>query len=110
MVGGLGISGDGIDQDDFATVGGAAGFMAPEGIRADRIIDLVSDFTIRSFRAISGLIGSTPSAITHPIAVLTVTIALEAKLPLPRSIKHPCTNESTCFWPKRAPDAGRHSS
>jgi uncharacterized protein (TIGR03437 family) len=40
MVGGLGISGDGVDQDDFATVGGAAGFMAPEGIRADRIIDL----------------------------------------------------------------------
>jgi uncharacterized protein GlcG (DUF336 family) len=36
MVGGLGISGDGVDQDDFATVGGALGFYAPNSIRADQ--------------------------------------------------------------------------
>ena len=37
MVGGLGVSGDGVDQDDYATAGGATGFMAPLNIRADNI-------------------------------------------------------------------------
>jgi len=37
LVGGLGISGDGVDQDDYVTAGGAAGFDAPESIRADKI-------------------------------------------------------------------------
>ena len=38
MVGGLGVSGDGVDQDDYAAYGGAAGFYAPTGIRADQIV------------------------------------------------------------------------
>jgi uncharacterized protein GlcG (DUF336 family) len=38
LVGGLGISGDGVDQDDFVTSGGAEGFQAPNNIRADRIM------------------------------------------------------------------------
>jgi hypothetical protein len=38
LVGGLGVSGDGVDQDDFATAAGAKGFEAPASIRADRII------------------------------------------------------------------------
>ncbi|HYX70527.1 MAG TPA: heme-binding protein [Terriglobales bacterium] len=38
LVGGLGISGDGVDQDDFVANGGAAGFMAPAGIRADQVV------------------------------------------------------------------------
>ena len=53
MVGGLGVSGDGVDQDDFVTSGGAAettytnssdpaqtgqGFEAPTAIRADQIV------------------------------------------------------------------------
>jgi uncharacterized protein GlcG (DUF336 family) len=53
MVGGLGVSGDGVDQDDFVTAGGAAemtgtnssdpsqtgvGFEAPTAIRADQIV------------------------------------------------------------------------
>jgi len=37
MIGGLGISGDGVEQDDFVTVAGAAGFEAPEKIRADQV-------------------------------------------------------------------------
>jgi uncharacterized protein GlcG (DUF336 family) len=37
LVGGLGVSGDGVDQDDFAAAGGGAGFMAPAAIRADQI-------------------------------------------------------------------------
>jgi len=37
LVGGLGISGDGVDQDDFVTNGGSAGFEAPTAIRADQI-------------------------------------------------------------------------
>ena len=39
LVGGLGVSGDGVEQDDFATAAGAAGFQAPPALRADRIID-----------------------------------------------------------------------
>ena len=36
IVGGLGISGDGVEQDDFVTVGGAEGFDPPPSIRADQ--------------------------------------------------------------------------
>jgi hypothetical protein len=38
LVGGLGVSGDGVDQDDYVTAGGAAGFAAPTDIRADQIV------------------------------------------------------------------------
>jgi uncharacterized protein GlcG (DUF336 family) len=37
LVGGLGVSGDGVDQDDFVAAGGASGFQAPLSIRADQI-------------------------------------------------------------------------
>ncbi|HVH50029.1 MAG TPA: heme-binding protein [Candidatus Bathyarchaeia archaeon] len=37
LVGGLGVSGDGVDQDDFVTSAGTKGFEAPTGIRADQI-------------------------------------------------------------------------
>ena len=37
LVGGLGVSGDGVDQDDFVTSAGTAGFEAPTAIRADQI-------------------------------------------------------------------------
>ena len=37
LVGGLGVSGDGVDQDDFVTSAGTAGFEAPMAIRADQI-------------------------------------------------------------------------
>ena len=36
-VGGLGLSGDGADQDDISPVIGSAGFEAPESIRSDQI-------------------------------------------------------------------------
>ncbi len=39
LVGGLGVSGDGVEQDDFATAAGAAGFEAPKSMRADRVFD-----------------------------------------------------------------------
>jgi len=39
LVGGLGVSGDGVDQDDYVTNGGAAGFEAPTNIRADQVMD-----------------------------------------------------------------------
>jgi len=39
MVGGLGVSGDGVDQDDFVTAGGMVGFEAPANIRADQVFD-----------------------------------------------------------------------
>jgi uncharacterized protein GlcG (DUF336 family) len=37
--GGLGVSGDGVDQDDFVTAAGAVGFEAPPLIHADQIVD-----------------------------------------------------------------------
>jgi len=37
LVGGLGISGDGVEQDDFVSAGGAQGFDAPMAIRADQL-------------------------------------------------------------------------
>jgi uncharacterized protein GlcG (DUF336 family) len=36
LVGGLGVSGDGVDQDDFVTAGAAAGFAPPGALQADR--------------------------------------------------------------------------
>ena len=39
LVGGLGVSGDGVDEDDYVTNGGTAGFEAPTNIRADQIMD-----------------------------------------------------------------------
>jgi len=38
LVGGLGVSGDGVDQDDYVANGGSAGFEAPTNIRADQVI------------------------------------------------------------------------
>jgi uncharacterized protein GlcG (DUF336 family) len=38
LVGGLGVSGDGVDQDDYVTAGGMAGFEAPVQIRADQVV------------------------------------------------------------------------
>jgi uncharacterized protein GlcG (DUF336 family) len=38
LVGGLGVSGDGVDQDDFVTAGGAAGFEPDPAIRADQVM------------------------------------------------------------------------
>lgn len=38
LVGGLGVSGDGVDQDDYVTNGGAKGFDAPDSIRADQVM------------------------------------------------------------------------
>jgi len=37
LVGGLGVSGDGVDQDDYVAAAGSAGFEAPAPIRADQI-------------------------------------------------------------------------
>jgi uncharacterized protein GlcG (DUF336 family) len=38
LVGGLGVSGDGVDQDDYVASGGSVGFEAPLAIRADQVI------------------------------------------------------------------------
>lgn len=38
LVGGLGVSGDGVDQDDYVTNAGAQGFEAPASIRADQVM------------------------------------------------------------------------
>src|SRR5204862_219598 len=37
LVGGFGISGDGVDQDDVVTSGGQQGFAPPQNLRADMV-------------------------------------------------------------------------
>jgi uncharacterized protein GlcG (DUF336 family) len=37
LVGAIGISGDGVDQDDLIAAGGGAGFAPPAGIRSDQV-------------------------------------------------------------------------
>ena len=51
LVGGLGVSGDGVDQDDFATAGGSVGFEAPVAIRADQYFDQGVKLTYQKFPA-----------------------------------------------------------
>jgi uncharacterized protein GlcG (DUF336 family) len=38
LIGGLGISGDGVEQDDLVAAGGATGFVPDEAIRADQLV------------------------------------------------------------------------
>ena len=38
LVGGLGVSGDGVDQDDYVTGGRRHEIEAPDAIRADQIV------------------------------------------------------------------------
>src|SRR5438270_489009 len=38
LVGGLGISGDGVEQDDYVSAGASVGFEAPTAIRADQLL------------------------------------------------------------------------
>jgi uncharacterized protein GlcG (DUF336 family) len=38
LVGGLGVSGDGVEQDDYVTAGGAAGYEPPAAMRADQVM------------------------------------------------------------------------
>jgi uncharacterized protein GlcG (DUF336 family) len=38
LVGGLGVSGDGVEQDDYVTAGGAQGWEPPASMRADQIL------------------------------------------------------------------------
>jgi hypothetical protein len=38
LVGGLGVSGDGVDQDDYVTAGGAAGWEPPSTVQADQLM------------------------------------------------------------------------
>lgn len=38
LAGGLGVSGDGVEQDDYVTAGGARGFEAPASMRADQVV------------------------------------------------------------------------
>ena len=37
LVGGIGVSGDGVDQDDLIAFTGHAGFEAPAGMRSDTV-------------------------------------------------------------------------
>ena len=51
LAGGLGVSGDGVDQDDYASAGGSVGFEAPMAIRADNYYDESVRLTYQKFPA-----------------------------------------------------------
>jgi uncharacterized protein GlcG (DUF336 family) len=38
LIGGLGVSGDGVEQDDYVTAAGAAGYEPPAAMRADQVL------------------------------------------------------------------------
>jgi uncharacterized protein GlcG (DUF336 family) len=38
LVGGLGVSGDGVDQDDYVSLGGSEGFTPPDALRVDNSV------------------------------------------------------------------------
>jgi uncharacterized protein GlcG (DUF336 family) len=48
LIGGLGVSGDGVAQDDLVTAAGATGFAPPEPIRADQIF--INDVRLPFFK------------------------------------------------------------
>ncbi len=48
LVGGIGISGDGVEQDDYVTQGAVEGFEPPDSLRVDRsVIRIDDDTTVR---------------------------------------------------------------
>jgi len=47
LVGGVGVSGDGVDQDDYVTAGAVSGFDAPEELRVDRSTIRTRDGVVR---------------------------------------------------------------
>jgi uncharacterized protein GlcG (DUF336 family) len=49
LAGALGVSGDGVDQDDYVSAGGAADFEAPTAIRADHYFDRSVRLTYQKF-------------------------------------------------------------
>jgi hypothetical protein len=56
LVGGLGISGDGIDQDDLIAAGGSRRYQAPLGIRSDALDEKdVADFITGRVQRIASL-------------------------------------------------------
>jgi hypothetical protein len=38
LIGGFGVSGDGVDQDDVTTVAGQSGFVTPFQLRIDQVL------------------------------------------------------------------------
>jgi hypothetical protein len=38
LIGAIGVSGDGVDQDDFISAWGTINFLAPDNIRSDQVI------------------------------------------------------------------------
>jgi len=47
LVGGVGVSGDGVEQDDYVTAGAVRGFEAPEELRVDRSTIRTRDGVVR---------------------------------------------------------------
>jgi hypothetical protein len=43
LVGGLGVSGDGVDQDDYVSLGGSEGFHPPDALRVDNSVIRTGD-------------------------------------------------------------------
>lgn len=71
LIGGVGVSGDGVDQDDIVATFAAEGFGAPRGIRCDAVPAGALRASLgRSLDKLEGLIGANPGT-CDPLADLS---------------------------------------
>ncbi len=67
LVGAIGVSGDGVDNDDLIAFAGAGKFQAPAGIRSDRLSEeSIRTHILRKTRTLFTLFGTTPIGKTVP--------------------------------------------
>jgi len=75
LVGAVGVSGDGVDQDDFASSAGAELFPPPAGTRCDEVDEATA---VAALSAKVGLIALAASAVAAPPAAVVQADAIEA--------------------------------
>jgi uncharacterized protein GlcG (DUF336 family) len=98
LVGGIGVSGDGVNQDDLMSFTGANGYEAPEQIRADSLgAASITNFIISKITDLTNAFASTPSAplntfsLTKARQLLTSGLA-DVRLPYARFPRNPLVN------------------
>ena len=100
LVGGLGVSGDGVDQDDFVTAAGAAAFRAPAGMRADQICFPRQEIAVLEISPESDLLNGMRLLLT---AMLLIS-AQRRPARIPRNVFHarlqarPARSRCPCGW------------
>jgi hypothetical protein len=76
LVGAVGISGDGVDQDDIISAMGSTGFEAPMEIRSDRCVRARHPVALREVPAPSGSLKSQARQLDQPLVAARCTPGL----------------------------------